>query len=642
MDRRTSSVRCIESHLARAVAGVPAGRRAGIEHEYSVSRSGERIDFRSLIEAVGTVGRRLDPADRNAHRCAWGGVVTADGFEAEVATPPEYATSGFATALDRSASHGRGVLTSLFAEHRFDGYSTHISVESSDERVCQVGRRVARRDALALMLLMDNPASPGLLIRPRRGRVEICGDFVSGPQLTAATVYATAAVADAEARRWCRPAIAPHLAPSRNRYGWYVDRTAFGPDLHAAGRHSRLVGRGGRSVTAQRVLEQAWERLRTRAEAVAGADELQLVDRIVLGDDPLPGEARLPSADPTDLPLTTHGSLVADRRRGRYLLRVRAATWHGAAFDVSVDDAAPTASICVPHTLLAGFLDAVDAGALDDTLADIAEQPGPWPPLGNGELGRDELRVVASDRSAATALVLDERDPETGRIAGGGRGVGSGDREQKHRSDDRARPPRPTRSPLLITAAGAVVAAAAGVGVLALKSGDGPSDAGAERVITIDVEFTMATERLGEFEAPAGAVDPLPPLVGVGTTSAGRITVTGCTQDSARCILAFPDMGAMTLRGQPVESPESGYPMIADGTAYTYESERSSDCDAGMTWSSTDRLELRFADEADPDSVSGSLRHSSEPLFQQTEIGNDVHRCFGRDVEVTFRGSAAP
>ena len=62
---------------------------AGVEREWRVvRRNGAAVDFRELVDRLPLDGRRLDPDDPHAHRCRWGGVVTADGREAEVATPP--------------------------------------------------------------------------------------------------------------------------------------------------------------------------------------------------------------------------------------------------------------------------------------------------------------------------------------------------------------------------------------------------------------------------------------------------------------------------------------------------------------------------------------------------------------------------
>lgn len=93
------------------------------------------------------------------------------------------------------------------------------------------------------MLLMDRIDSPGLLVRPRPGRTELCGEFLEDEPLAAVAAFvagSTRACAAAVRRPGGRTALPPRLdvrlARAVHRYGWYVDRRAFGTDLHAAGR----------------------------------------------------------------------------------------------------------------------------------------------------------------------------------------------------------------------------------------------------------------------------------------------------------------------------------------------------------------------------------------------------------------------
>src|SRR5262245_55448672 len=105
----------------------PAGRLIGLEHEFVV-RSGEKVvDFRELIGQLPLGGRRLDPGDRNAHRLPGGGVVTADGREAEIALAPMVRRPGFAGRVEEEAGRARrNLATALPAGHSLEGYSTHL------------------------------------------------------------------------------------------------------------------------------------------------------------------------------------------------------------------------------------------------------------------------------------------------------------------------------------------------------------------------------------------------------------------------------------------------------------------------------------------------------------------------------------
>src|SRR4051812_36379618 len=72
---------------------------AGVEQEYRVLLDGQPVDFRWVIGRLPIDGRRLDPGDPLALRCAWGGVVTADDAEAEIAIPPVSVGDGWASAV---------------------------------------------------------------------------------------------------------------------------------------------------------------------------------------------------------------------------------------------------------------------------------------------------------------------------------------------------------------------------------------------------------------------------------------------------------------------------------------------------------------------------------------------------------------
>jgi hypothetical protein len=120
------------------------------------------------------------------------------------------------------------------------------------------------------MLLVDRVDSPGLIIRPRPGRLELCGEFVDGPWLRAAAVYAAASVlACHQAVRGDRSlaALPAQLEvgtrPASTRAGWWVDHTAFGTDLLHGGRSTRLRRCDGRRIRAQAQLEAAWSCART-------------------------------------------------------------------------------------------------------------------------------------------------------------------------------------------------------------------------------------------------------------------------------------------------------------------------------------------------------------------------------------------
>ncbi|HEX2576425.1 MAG TPA: hypothetical protein VHK88_08765, partial [Aquihabitans sp.] len=152
------------------------GVSVGIEHEYRiVDPTGGQVDARTVLHDLGLDGVRADPSDPNAYRCPWGGVVTCDGPEVEVATAPFRAEPGVVDRVVAQAADGRAVLEALLpAGHVLEGFSTHVSVSMPRHGDDRLARRYASTFAPALMLLLDGPASPGLLVRPRPGRLELC------------------------------------------------------------------------------------------------------------------------------------------------------------------------------------------------------------------------------------------------------------------------------------------------------------------------------------------------------------------------------------------------------------------------------------------------------------------------------------
>ena len=79
----------------------------GLEHEYRLLRDGQPIDFRELIHELPVPGRRLDPGDSNAYRCASGIALTCDDGDAEIASPPVRLRPGFSRVLQGWETSGR-------------------------------------------------------------------------------------------------------------------------------------------------------------------------------------------------------------------------------------------------------------------------------------------------------------------------------------------------------------------------------------------------------------------------------------------------------------------------------------------------------------------------------------------------------
>ena len=336
------------------------------------------VDFRELIHTLGLPGRRLHPIDGHRYLTPSGIAIMAEGVAAEVASPPISLGPGFARELDAwSASgfaHLRGPLDS---DIRLKGCSTHLSVECDPRLADEVAWLYAQTFAPAFMLLLDDSGSPGLLVRSRPSRLELCGEFATDSRLRAAAAMAAGSVlalSDAlrDRQRPLPPRLRGMIEPARRRFGWYVDRRSFGPDLYRQGRNVTLRRLDGGTISGQAQLEACWEIARDALVDRGWAGDLDDADRVVGADLSLPCESpvddrRQPSSQEPP-PVHPIGRMLAVRRRPGFTVQATSATWDYAAFEIS--DGERKAVCSVPRPLLGTFLSQLDAGALDDVLVD--------------------------------------------------------------------------------------------------------------------------------------------------------------------------------------------------------------------------------------------------------------------------------
>jgi hypothetical protein len=426
-DRRLS--KALRLQVPGEVPPGPGGL-LGLELEFSVrSARGGRVDFGSLIHRLALDGTALDPGDPNAYRCSWGGVITSDGAEAEIATPPVRARPGFAARLEAWAQTGEAELRrAVPCGIGLDGYSAHFSAAMPaklNDRVC---RLYAETFAADLMLLMDRADSPGLLVRPRPGRTELCGEFIRDEPLAAAAAFvagSTRACAAAVRRRSARTALPPRLdvrlARAVHRYGWYVDRGAFGMDLHAASRRALLPRASGGTISAQSHLELAWAAACEALADDAAASDLQAAQAMVTGSLPLPAEQGQPDDAPGgqrggDVRSPLDSTVVPDMPRlcahvrPGFTLRPVAATWDFTVFEAR--GPGRRAYACIPRDSLPGFAAALEDGALDDAIAAYLALPSRRRVL---SASPQTTSPGLYDRMGApAALLAPERDPQTG------------------------------------------------------------------------------------------------------------------------------------------------------------------------------------------------------------------------------------
>jgi hypothetical protein len=438
----------VEEELQRRLTVPPgqAARRTGVEHEFRVTSGGQPIDFRSIIADLDLQGRAIVADDPFARRCRGGFVVTADGPEAEIASPPVAMVPGFSRTLLTEADRARASLVDACGAARsVQGWSTHLNVEVAPARARATAQLVATRFAPALMLLMDGPTSPGLLVRPRPARLEIGGEFVTGDGLRAAAVMAAGAVltceraaSDRRARRALPPAPDARIQPARARYGHYVDRSAYGGDLYEHGRSASFrIGALRRTQLAQHHLEACWRAAEVELTGVVAPDELALAAAVVHGDLPLPLEGGLTYDFDRVEALTVDGDDPMDvMRRPGWHMRPTVTSWDFTAYEIDASSTARSIVVTVPACQVAEFRRLARAGDLDDVLGEALAAA----PTGRVLDSVDQTGSVGIfDRVGSTeGLTPDEIDPTTGRPfgLGGGRGGGAGRRAKREQASD--------------------------------------------------------------------------------------------------------------------------------------------------------------------------------------------------------------
>ena len=407
--------------LGRAPPPVGGAGLIGLEHEYRVEHDGQPVDFRNLIHRLGLDGSRLDPGDRNAYRCPTGGVLTCDEEEAEAVTPPLALRPGFTKEVSSWAGNGRRSVTEALPDgFVLKGYSTHLSAAVPERLVAAVAGLYAATFAPALMLMVDRAGSQGVFVRPRPGRLELCGEYVAGDRLRGAVAMfagsarlcAAAVGGDARAVATLPPALAIRLRPATGRYGHYVGRrSAFGFDLYERGRSASLPTVAGGVVTAQRHLELTWEAARTALGTAAAEADLDPAGRIVGGSRPLGIECDDYEPEP-DLPYppappSPFGDLLSERRRRGLAVSARIATWDFTVF--AVEGRRRTAYACIPRSQLATFLERLDRGRLDELLRSFADsEPQGLTLAGHDDTAQAGLWDAVGDE---VALLHPERGP---------------------------------------------------------------------------------------------------------------------------------------------------------------------------------------------------------------------------------------
>lgn len=474
------------ARIASSVSGV--GRVVGVEHEYVLRGDDGQLDARRVvpITAIGVPAR--DPGDPNARRLSNGGVVTLDGPEVEVVTPPVRIAPGFLDVVTAHLDTGVGDLGVVLPDRvHLEGFSTHLNVAVTPGRERRVAKRFIEYFSAAMMLLIDDVDSPGVLIRPRPGRVEIGGEFRQGPALRNALVFAAAGVAicDQPRRAFGRDVaplavLTPRVDDAVERYGWFIDRTGFGDDLYATGRSTLLPTRDHGRITAQQHLTATWEVIRTVITDHLDPHDIDNITNTIHGHDNLPCETPAQASPVTQVgqpshesPVSVFASLIDPRTRGSVTVTPVVVTWAFAVFTIT--DGTRTCHLPVRAERLDRFLDDLDHGRLDDELHTHLVRPrrarlNKPSQTGTGHAYR-QMGIPGG-------LLSPEREPITGRIIRDGPGAGGGNRPGKNRShsDDPTRGFHWTNAHTIVLVVAAIVIVAV---IAATQIGRDTTDIGA-------------------------------------------------------------------------------------------------------------------------------------------------------------------
>ena len=287
-------------------------------------------------------------------------MLTADGREAELVTPPVAWDASAPGKVDDMLAAERIELatrvTHLAGADRLTGFSTHVNVSVPDDRVVDVGRRFARECGLATVLVAEPASSAGLLVRPRRGRLEIGGEYAEGEHLVALVTFVGAAVsallagappphrlADADDRRRAREV---RLVPATR------GRVRRSPETRPSRRSDQLT------------VTWKW----ARPWCIHGGLDPGPVDRLVAGA-PLRLEDRQTRPDACELRTVAPSVDVAPTTGARHVFGDVEAetlwlTWHHVVWLVS--DGQRSLHAVLPIEEEPAFLSRLDAGEYDE------------------------------------------------------------------------------------------------------------------------------------------------------------------------------------------------------------------------------------------------------------------------------------
>ena len=304
---------------------------------------------------------------------------------------------------------------------RLEGFTTHINVRVPPELAEDVARLYCETFAPAMMLMLDRDPAPGLLVRPRpNGRIELGGWYVEPDRLPTVLAFAAGSVlACARALHGHQivmpPRINGRVEPGVIRYGWYVDRRAYGCDLYEGQRAAMLPLFGGGKVAAQTQLQCAWLAVREALGDRSNHGDTRLAESVVTGHAPLPSEGRLEVSDddrsvPAPWKSDAWKELQGPRRRPTCELAPVVVTWDVAVFVIVARYRRRQSFASIPRRNLEAFLECLEAGKLDEIMSIYQSRR----PCGRRLDHHEQVHTpgLYDELGKRRGLVAPERDPQ--------------------------------------------------------------------------------------------------------------------------------------------------------------------------------------------------------------------------------------
>ncbi len=319
--------------------------KLGVEQEFDLFDGQRRLDFQALFPRL-IAGGRCVPF-RNSESAVIleaGYMLGCDGQEAEIATAPISLHAAGPLRLAREVTRCRGHMLALLQRAgvpEVRGYSTHLSISVPAGRERELAEALSVTVAPALVLLMESRSSPGMLLRTRRGRLEIGSEYIDDEQqLAAAAVFLAGSVHaflyDEETWRQFPRLRLVRWEEATIRPGIYLPRDAYGESIHDLGRLANLELQDGGTLDAGALLEICTRLVLRELEGIVQQEAFDALEHAAHQ----PGSLQIErDADPSFIaPRAAHSAvpeaetLTLLARGGHRRLMPRFVDWEGAAF----------------------------------------------------------------------------------------------------------------------------------------------------------------------------------------------------------------------------------------------------------------------------------------------------------------------